>query len=60
MHFFYSCRGVKKTLLYAKDHNIADSLEQVNMHNCASLHSEDLSIAMKSYMSKKKPKYTGV
>jgi hypothetical protein len=52
-------RGVKSTLLYARDHSIKDSLEQVKMHNAAMLHSNDLKSAMMAYSTKSKPTFHG-
>ena len=55
-------RGIKKTLLYTRDHNIYDSLQHIKMYNTSILYNTDLTIAMKAYMTKSKqpPKYDGV
>ena len=50
-------RGIKKTLLYSRDHNVTDSLDQVKMHNSAFLYSNDLLIAMQAGFEKKEPSY---
>ena len=50
-------RGIKKTLLYSRDHNTTDSLDQVKMHNSAFLYSNDLLIAMQASLAKKEPSY---
>ena len=50
-------RGLKKTLLFARDHTVSQSLEQVKMLNSAVLYSEDLTAAMRGAVSKKSPVY---
>jgi len=52
-------RGVKRTLLYNRDHTVKDSLEQVKLWNTAHLFSNDLLIAMSSMGKKGKPVYKG-
>jgi enoyl-CoA hydratase len=50
-------RGIKKTLVYSRDHSVIDSLDQVKMHNSAFLYSNDLLIAMQAGFEKQKPVY---
>lgn len=53
-------RGVKKSLLYAKDHTVAEGLEQVKAHNMAMLMSTDLVEAAMAMMEKRKPDFKDV
>jgi enoyl-CoA hydratase/carnithine racemase/acyl-CoA-binding protein len=48
-------RGIKKTILYTRDHSVEDSLKQVQYHNAAHMYSEDLMEAAKAIMTKEKP-----
>lgn len=48
-------RNVKRTLLYNREHDTEDSLEQVRTMNCSVLHSQDLEIAMGAAMGKTIP-----
>eukprot|EP01039_Chlorochromonas_danica_P011662 gene11662-13077_t len=48
-------RGVKQALLYARDHTVRDSLDQVKLWNSALLQSEDLTEAASAMMEKRKP-----
>ena len=48
-------RGVKQALVYARDHSVADSLEQVKLHNAAMLHSADLQEAFRAAMARDTP-----
>jgi len=50
-------RGVKKTLLYARDHSVQASLEQVKQLNAAHLYSSDLLTAMMAHMKKGQPEF---
>lgn len=50
-------RGIKKTILYTRDHSVEDSLKQVQYHNAAHLYSADLMEAMQAAMAKKKPTF---
>lgn len=50
-------RGIKKTLLYRRDHNTADSLQQINTHNSATLYSNDLLCAIQASFTKSKPTF---
>lgn len=45
---YFKCRGLKKTLIFSRDHSTAESLEQVKLWNAAHLFSEDLRVAMKA------------
>ncbi len=51
-------RGIKKTLLYSRDHTVKDSLYQVNLHNTAYLYNADLMEATKAHLTKAKPSFT--
>jgi enoyl-CoA hydratase len=51
-------RGIKKTILYTRDHTVQDSLEQIQLWNGAHFISKDLMEAMRATMKKEKPKYT--
>jgi enoyl-CoA hydratase len=51
-------RGIKKTLLYSRDHTVNDSLYQVNLHNTAYLYNADLMEATKAHLTKSKPSFT--
>lgn len=48
-------RGVKRGLLYARDHTVSDALEQVTLWNSAMILSNDLLTAATAVMSKKEP-----
>ena len=50
-------RGVKKSLLYARDHTIAEGLEFVAGWNAAMLISEDIQEAVGAYLQKRKPTF---
>ena len=58
-HVIIACRGVKKTILYQRDHTVQDSLHQVKLWNSAFLFGEDLLEATSSIMSKKPPVFKG-
>ena len=46
------CRGVKKSLIFSRDHSTTESLEQVKLWNAAHLFSDDLKVAMKAAVLK--------
>lgn len=48
-------RGLKRGLVYARDHAVADSLEQVQLWNSAVILSNDLLTAATAVMSKQEP-----
>lgn len=50
-------RGLKRGLLYSRDHTVQDSLQQVQLWNSAMLQSHDLLTAATSVMQKKTPVY---
>lgn len=50
-------RGVKKTILYTRDHTVQDSLNQIKLWNTAYLYSNDLVEAAMAIMSKKTPEF---
>jgi enoyl-CoA hydratase/carnithine racemase len=50
-------RGIKKTVLYTRDHTVEDSLKQVQYHNAAHMYSSDLMEAMRATMTKEKPRF---
>ena len=50
-------RGVKKSLLYSRDHTVAEGLEFVAGWNAAMLISEDLREAVSAYLQKRKPTF---
>jgi enoyl-CoA hydratase len=52
-------RGIKKTAIFARDHNVQDSLNQVAAHNSAFLYSDDLNAAFQSMVNKKMPVFKG-
>eukprot|EP00405_Crypthecodinium_cohnii_P013988 CAMPEP_0206451628 /NCGR_PEP_ID=MMETSP0324_2-20121206/19457_1 /ASSEMBLY_ACC=CAM_ASM_000836 /TAXON_ID=2866 /ORGANISM="Crypthecodinium cohnii, Strain Seligo" /LENGTH=276 /DNA_ID=CAMNT_0053921551 /DNA_START=52 /DNA_END=882 /DNA_ORIENTATION=+ len=49
--------GTKKNLNFARDHQVAESLDYVRTWNACMIQSEDLKKAMKAAMSKSKPTY---
>jgi len=51
-------RGIKSTLLFARDNAVPAALQQVKMHNAAQLYSEDLFEAMRAMMAKEPPNFT--
>lgn len=46
-------QGTKKALLYARDHTVADSLEQIIAYNALALQSEDLPKSIEAALQKK-------
>ena len=56
---FLTYRGIKKTLLFSRDHSTADSLAQVKLFNSAHLFSDDLKEAMQAAMTKKQATFKG-
>jgi enoyl-CoA hydratase len=50
-------RGIKKTLLYSRDHSVDDSLKQVQLWNGGMCLSDDLAEAAMAIMQKRKPVY---
>ena len=49
--------GAKKTLLYARDHSVADGLAQIKQWNAFHLMSKDVGIALKGLAEGKTPKF---
>ena len=45
-------RGIKETLLYARDHTVDESLKQIALYNAAFLHSNDIRKAFEAYVTK--------
>jgi Delta3,5-Delta2,4-dienoyl-CoA isomerase len=45
--------GTKKALLYARDHTVADSLNQISSFNAMALQSDDLTLAIQAAKEKK-------
>lgn len=54
-----SIRGIKSSLLYARDHTVADSLRQISTWNAAMFLSDDLMEAFQSTMEKRAAKFKG-
>lgn len=52
-----SIRGTKQVLLYARDHSVQDSLNQIALWNAALLLSEDLANAGKAAMTRTTPTF---
>ena len=52
-----SIRGTKEMLNYARDHNVADSLNYIATWNAAMLHSKDLTEAMSANMARRAPSF---
>ncbi|MEZ4995216.1 MAG: crotonase/enoyl-CoA hydratase family protein [Saprospiraceae bacterium] len=52
-----SIRGIKSTLLYARDHSVAESLQQISNWNAAMFLSNDLQEAFLATMEKRPPKF---
>jgi enoyl-CoA hydratase len=50
-------QGVKKMLLYNRDHGVQESLDHVKVWNSAMLISEDLTEAMMAYFEKRKAQF---
>ena len=48
-------RGIKETLLYARDHTVDESLQQIAMYNAAFLHSNDIRKSFEAYVTKSAP-----
>lgn len=56
-HSPVAVRGTKEALLYARDHSVADGLEQVAAHNALALQSDDLVAAWTARATKTKPRF---
>lgn len=52
-----SMRGAKHAITYARDHSVADGLEQIATWNAATLLSADLAEAVAAFRDKRPPKY---
>lgn len=52
-----SIRGIKEMLLYARDHPVGDSLNQVSTWNAAMFFSNDLEEAFRAAMEKRPPEF---
>ena len=52
-----SIRGTKQVLLYARDHSVADSLEQIATWNAAMILSDDIQEAFRAQMEKRAPEF---
>ena len=50
-------RGTKYAIAYARDHTVADGLEQVATWNAATLQSDDFSEALRAFRARRAPKY---
>ena len=50
-------RGVKRTLLYSRDHPVDDALNQVKLYNTGMLHSSDLNEAFRAAMERNPPRW---
>ena len=50
-------RGIKKMLLYKRDHTVKDSLDYMASYNSAMLFSNDLTESFSAYVEKRKPQY---
>ncbi|MCY7349065.1 MAG: crotonase/enoyl-CoA hydratase family protein [Cytophagaceae bacterium] len=53
-----STRGIKRNLLYARDHSVADSLEYIANWNAGMLLSNDLNAAFQAAMTKQKATFS--
>eukprot|EP01035_Chromulina_nebulosa_P016847 gene16847-22332_t len=51
-------RGIKKSVLYTRDHSVKDSLDQIKMWNSAHYMSDDIKEAFRAIISKDSPKFT--
>ncbi|PHN05081.1 crotonase/enoyl-CoA hydratase family protein [Flavilitoribacter nigricans] len=52
-----SVRGIKEVMLYARDHSVADSLQQISIWNAAMFLSKDLEEAFLAAQSRRPPKF---
>lgn len=50
-------RGVKKAIIYQRDHHIADAMEQVRQWNAAMLYSNDLAEVFTAQTTGRKPNF---
>ena len=50
--------GIKNTLKYARDHTVAESMEQIQLWNAAFIDSPDLAEAMAAFFEKRKPVFS--
>lgn len=48
-------RGIKKTLLYKRDHTVSESLDQIAKYNATHMINPDLMEAMQAFIEKRKP-----
>lgn len=49
--------GIKRAITYARDHSVADSLDQIALWNAGALRPEDLMKAMQARMAKQKAEF---
>lgn len=59
-HSPVAVQGTKQALLYARDHSVADSLEQIVSYNALALQSQDLQVAWRARASTTKPTFTNI
>lgn len=52
-----STRGIKEVLLYARDHSVSDSLNQISIWNAAMFLSNDLEEAFRAALAKRPPEF---
>lgn len=52
-----SIRGIKSSLLYSRDHTVADALQQISTWNAGMFLSDDLLEAFQATMEKRAPKF---
>ena len=56
-HSPIAVRGTKKALVYARDHTVSDSLQQISVFNATALQNPDLQAAWTAKATKKEPKF---
>ncbi len=59
-HSPVAVQGTKKGLIYARDHSVADGLEQISSYNALALQSQDLQNAWMARATKTKKKFSNL
>lgn len=59
-HSPVAVQGTKASLLYARDHTVADGLDMIRLYNASALQGQDMVVGMKTRKKKQSPKYNAI